>query len=129
MSVLSLSLMSVSLHTISGVQLEGNYCIIHRPSPQMYLSPLTSLFSQCYVFFLNCWNNLSKEARCFCCKDKLSTCKSWRGLINMKCLFFKTFQSFAFNFRFEIHQSSSKILLLFNIMMFLSKKELIKSIQ
>lgn len=44
----------------------------------------------------------------------------------MKCLLFKTFQSFAFNFHFKIHQSSSKLLLLFNIMMFLSKKELIK---
>jgi len=47
----------------------------------------------------------------------------------MKYLFFKTFQSFAFNFHLEICQSSSKILLLFNIIMFLSKQELIKSIQ
>lgn len=133
MSALPFSLVSVLLHTIFEVQLEGNYCIIHRPSPQMYLFHFTSLFSQCYFFFfLNHRDNLIKTAK----KPDVSVVKTSSvpvshggGLINMKCLFFKTFQSFAFNFHFEIHQSSSKILLLFNIIMFLSKQELIKSIQ
>lgn len=98
----------------------------------MYLVCFTSPFSQCWFSPLNHWNNLIKTAK----KPDVSVVKTSSvpvshggGLINMKCLFFKAFQSFAFNFHFKICQSSSKILLLFNIIMFLSKQELIKSIQ
>lgn len=102
--LLSLSLVSASLHAIVGVQLEGNHCIIHCPSPQMYLLCFTSLFSQClFFFFLKHWNNLIKTAK----KPDVSVVKTssvpvshGRGLINLKCLIFKTFQSFALNFHF-----------------------------
>jgi len=83
-------------------------------------------------FFLNHWNNIIKTAKkpdVSVVKTSLVPISHGGDSINMKYLFFKTFQSFAFNFHLEICQSSSKILLLFNIIMFLSKQELIKSIQ
>lgn len=91
-----------------------------------------SPFSQCYFLLPNHWNNLIKTTK----KPDVSFVETssvpisqGEGSINTKCLFFKTFHSFTFNFHFKICQSSSKILLLFNIIMFLSKQELIKSIQ
>lgn len=71
-----------------------------------------SPFSQCYFLLPNRWNNLIKTTK----KPDVSFVETssvpisqGEGLINTKCLFFKTFHSFAFNFHFKICQSSSKI--------------------
>lgn len=118
---------SASLYTAFGVQPEGNDCIIRCPS--LLCFPFLSVL---FFFLPNHWNNLTKTAK----KPDVSVVETSSvpisrggGLINTKRLFFKMFPSFAFSFHFKICQSSSKIVLLFNIIMFLSKQELIKSIQ